>query len=1293
MEATYDGAEVTVVTEEVGGCYTFMETAPPKKKRKLKGHGENGKKTKKPRTAYLLYYYDIYLKLQQDFPSLRQSEINKKISESWKHLSVAEKGYYLERAKLEKEGKDPNANLTTASAMATDIPGFRRILPRSEYIIIPKATLHSNRTKSHGVLEPTPQSVSQENIQDTFCSTNTTAVESGHFGISEHCVGIEGLAQETTTFSQPGSIHEVITSEILSQCTSSAGEKVNDLILSETSLELADTHPYQTSGIVIEETLVTNSGDFPQGGIALAQQQQTSEGVSLVAVVADEETEETSVSAPATQFIMVPLPPAQQPKELAPFVKLTTTYTRRGRGSCTNPGCSFSYVTRHKPLQCAKCGKYLGGKWIPKVKESQSVRVAAEVSTVPQKVAPEEGSPVASDSQTVRTENVKYTTENSEAVTQLLNVTSDDDHDDLKTEWEEVVISDTHSLYTLQKLEGGGPDSEKQDGGRQNETVSAGEHESKSLSVKQVLPNGLYAKTVSQTPFTTAENVAASAFSAGVKTLEPKGKAKVKPSLLAAGRPVRAILPAPVCSDKRSHPKTPGLKPSTLKQLGHSVQSVVNVCEQKVNHSIFKQSPQLQIFESRKETFPSYKCSTWTNTFDLGLATSRGRGKCKNPLCSYVYTNRHKPQVCPRCGYILSKDKPQRTEKLSETLVPLLAPGQSLTQSQKEIQRQSTLLLLRKTVQIPENESDLTEVLTLIQELNMSWLILSSSSGETVTFEHSSWPSYYESASTHCGLCDTPLYKVNESSQESSEECWLLTATHLQMVSAQAKCCLNPRCLALHMFTDINSGLFNVGNRLLVSLDLLLRIRTQIKAGEDPREAFCAVMNSVVKQTGTTVQDTHFNHLLELLCNGYWAFECLTIRDYNDMICGICGVAPKVEIAQRNKHSVLSLQNIEFTWPDFLTSAEVNVDDFWLTMEMEAIEQAAFPASIPITKFDASIIAPFIPPLMRAGAVVNTEKDKNSSKQFASGNVNVLVRLCQEGAVKLDKLSCYSEDDLKDLLQQCNVPYNPSDSKDQMCNSLLSLYHSVENGYAELETEPDSLLTGGKIYKVCPHQVICGSKYIVKPEFARDHVDLLVSSRHWPPIYAVDLAAQVALTTDVCYPELAAQMWGKNQGCFSDPMEPVKYVSCPELLDSQYSIDISTVDNSVQHPVTKSAVRRILCSKVDTTTEICPDAQHRSFNVCKELEPYDAIISSVADSKTNKIRQKAVTFENATYYYLYNRLIDFLTSKDIVTKQINEVVQSCQPGEVVIRDALYRLGVAQINTEAEVQYEEDGTLL
>lgn len=69
----------------------------------------------------------------------------------------------------------------------------------------------------------------------------------------------------------------------------------------------------------------------------------------------------------------------------------------------------------------------------------------------------------------------------------------------------------------------------------------------------------------------------------------------------------------------------------------------------------------------------------------------------------------------------------------------------------------------------------------------------------------------------------------------------------------------------------------------------------------------------------------------------------------------------------------------QFTWPEYSVSDEVHMDDFWLTMETEAIEQAIFPTDIPITRVDASIIAPFFPPLMRGPTVINTEKDKVQS--------------------------------------------------------------------------------------------------------------------------------------------------------------------------------------------------------------------------------------------------------------------------------------------------------------------------
>lgn len=59
------------------------------------------------RSAYLLYYFDVRQNMQQENPELPQSEINKCISDSWKRLNVADRGYYLERARMERDGVDP----------------------------------------------------------------------------------------------------------------------------------------------------------------------------------------------------------------------------------------------------------------------------------------------------------------------------------------------------------------------------------------------------------------------------------------------------------------------------------------------------------------------------------------------------------------------------------------------------------------------------------------------------------------------------------------------------------------------------------------------------------------------------------------------------------------------------------------------------------------------------------------------------------------------------------------------------------------------------------------------------------------------------------------------------------------------------------------------------------------------------------------------------------------------------------------------------------------------------------
>ncbi|XP_034545320.1 HMG domain-containing protein 3 isoform X2 [Notolabrus celidotus] len=1223
--------EVMKVTEELGS-YSQVEMTTPKK-RKSKGQEDSIERPKKPRSAYLLYYFDVHQMMQQEIPNLPQSEINKRISESWKRLSVAEKAYYLEMAKSQKEGVD-----TLSLSPSKDLPGFRKILPRANYFLLTKGCSSSQQlggsqlevesldSPVDGVLPSV--SLSQES---QFTALELTAEDE----LSNHTIIVDDVEEGTTVITHPTAPQEIPTS------------------LSSSDLPR----------VTVSQGTVGCSFGGPR------VQQIQGESTQMVAFIPTQnmlEPKSLAAVAPVGPMMMVSVGASIEHTAKPSYKMSVKTYTRRGRGRCLNPGCTFVYVTRHKPPTCPECGSHLGGKWIPATKKSQEKEAASKLKESSQKA--ESGPPTPQPAK-----------EESLDVSKTLTTASKKDR----------------RVQRCPRKQSAVPSEKPPEGSSskdQEQTTQLKDGIKSTVTQIQYRSNTAVQKRPVR-PILPAYNTGQTLFQ--IITVPPD---KDKP--LSANANISTV-PRETFS---------GLKPSTLKQLGQTVPvttvkqdpSVPPDGSQSMSVSSDKRVNILSVVPFKQHTISS---------FDLGLSTARGRGRCKNPSCDYMYKNRHKPAVCPKCGCELTQKNIK--EKKSGTL---LDPHQPLSPAQKDLQRQNTVQLLQRFLQIPESETELQETMNLIQELNSLQIILvqpdnqeQGSSVETETLVESGWPQFYESAATHCGLCNYPLFKGSQSSVAGQEVCWLLTETLMQTASLQLKVCLNVQCLALHSFTDLHPGLFNIGNRLLVSIDLFLKIRVSIKLGKAPSQAGRTILDHIPNHPVHTLSPEELCQIQELLLSGYWAFECVTVRDYNDMICGICGVAPKLEIAQRHTNNVLELKNVEFTWPEFSVPDEVHVDDFWLTMESEAIEQAAFPTDIPITRVDASIIAPFIPPLMRSATVINTEKDKvQAPAQQPAGDPSVLVRLIHDGQLRLDKIEDHSEDELRTMLDRCGASIAPGSSKNELLASLISLY-TVVHGGLPTAPQPPPQLTAGKLSKVCPHKVVCGSKYLVRGETARDHVDLLLSSRYWPPVYVSDCARHVALCADTQYPELATQMWGRNQGCFSDPLEKPEFVSCAELQEQSYNADLSlAAENQHVHPVTKSSC----CWLVHPPAAAQEPAEHHSMVLCRDLEPYVSLVDELEKEKTNAEdadgaelkeqtdvnendscekteecslvshaqQQQPLLFNNTAYYYLYNRLVDFLSSRDIVSQQINQVVKDCQPGEVVIRDALYRLGVAQINT-------------
>ncbi|XP_069026966.1 HMG domain-containing protein 3 [Embiotoca jacksoni] len=1270
--------EVVKVTEEVESVDNQMEVSTPKK-RKSKAQEDSVEKPKKPRSAYLLYYFDVHQIMQFGTPNMPQSEINKRISESWKRLSVAEKSYYLEKAKLEKEGLD-----TSSLSPSKHLPGFRKILPRASYFLLSKGCSSNHQpggsqseVRAESLDSPAEGGLPSDSL--TPESQLTPLGLAGEVELPEHLI-VDDIAEERSVVTQSMAIQEIPPS-----CSSSLPSKVtasSDTHVSQGCAEFTAKAVYPNGN----ETRVTSRGC---GGAMV--QQKLGDTAQVVTIIPTQNLLEPKSLAGVSSVgpVMMVSVGASLEQMAKPSYKMSVkTYTRRGRGRCLNPGCSFIYVTRHKPPTCPECGSHLGGKWIPAAKRTQEKETAT-------KHAP-------------RTAESK-SNESCEATPTppVLEGTAD--------------ISKTNTCGRVQ-----------QRSKRQRE-ASAG-----------APPEGSSTKPQAQTNAQVKDNPKSAIIQNQDRSTAAVHKRPVRPILPACystGRALFQIITVPPEKGKLHGTNSnrsstvprenfSGLKPSTLKQLGQTVPPTTT------NQDSFVPADRNQAVSSLTDkrlnilSVVPFKQHT-VSSFDLGLSTARGRGRCKNPTCDYMYKNRHKPAMCPKCGCELSQKSTKATK--SETL---LDPYQTLSPAQRDIQRQNTLQLLRSSLQIPENETELQETLTLIQELNSLQIVLvqlgdqeQEGKSETETLIESGWPQFYESAATHCGLCNNPLFKGNQSTVAGQEDCWLLTETLLQTASLQLKVCLNLQCLALHSFTDLHPGLFNIGNRLLVSIDLFLKIRANIKLGQSPSQATRTVLGHVLNHPVHALSPDESSQIQELLLSGYWAFECLTVRDYNDMICGICGIAPKMEIAQRYTNNVLELKNVEFTWPEFSDSDEVHVDDFWLTMESEAIEQAAFPTDIPITRVDASIIAPFTPPLMRGPIVINTEKDKVLSHiQQPAGDPSVLVRLIHDGQLRLDKIDDHSEDELRAILDRCGASVSSGSTKDELLASLISLYTLVHSGLSTAP-QPSAHLTAGKLCKVCPHKVVCSSKYLVRGETARDHVDLLLSSRYWPPVYVCDCARKVALCADMQYPDLATQMWGRNQGCFSDPFEKPEFVSCAELQDQPYSADLSlAAENQQVHPITKSSS----CWLVHPpgAGQEPPAPEHHSVVLCRDLEPYVSLVAELETEKeegdykeaepkehadifkndsaeksedsssVSRGQKQLMVFNNTAYYYLYNRLVDFLTSRDIVSQQINQVVKDCQPGQVVIRDALYRLGVAQINTEKEEdegsgtegQAQEEGTV-
>eukprot|EP00794_Sanderia_malayensis_P020744 gene20744-22773_t len=293
--------------------------------------------------------------------------------------------------------------------------------------------------------------------------------------------------------------------------------------------------------------------------------------------------------------------------------------------------------------------------------------------------------------------------------------------------------------------------------------------------------------------------------------------------------------------------------------------------------------------------------------------------------------------------------------------------------------------------------------------------VISRCSSTKVVFE----PNYLE-----CKLCNAGLNR-SLLPQGSNADCWLLTQIHpLHPIEIRTKRCTNTACKALHsifpydqggylsrvlfstltfilgyvlteseicvvkhlFFSCTSSGLFNVCNKILVSISILLEWREFLKEGVPVTNMIEAKLKALLMKKDKTLHPSkdEWKYIVGLLYNGFYGFEAMTKRDLNSVICGICGIVREVYFGDGNEKNCCTLNEIDYKnmkqqqqQKSHTEEQSHHLEDMLKRIQLHTIEKATFAHPLLAYRVRAIDIPPIIAPEQRKFEM-NTEAEKQS---------------------------------------------------------------------------------------------------------------------------------------------------------------------------------------------------------------------------------------------------------------------------------------------------------------------------
>ncbi|KAJ7339476.1 high mobility group [Desmophyllum pertusum] len=241
------------------------------------------------------------------------------------------------------------------------------------------------------------------------------------------------------------------------------------------------------------------------------------------------------------------------------------------------------------------------------------------------------------------------------------------------------------------------------------------------------------------------------------------------------------------------------------------------------------------------------------------------------------------------------------------------------------------------------------------------------------------WPDCFVPHSSHCDVCGSALTAAQRHpGQGQNDPSYIVMPCSFRLVEIKVKFCTNKNCKAMHQVWPVEQGLFNISDKLLVALELLVQWRELFKRGVPLTVVVESSLAVWVKCGQLQVTGNECKYMTGLFYNGFYAFELLSNRCLDSVICGICGVVGHAYFGDGNEKNCCSIDAVDYQQQEKVSGdAEQlpSLEEFLGHLKSIFVERVSYTTSLQDNTIKAARVPPIIAPRMRADQIFNTKME------------------------------------------------------------------------------------------------------------------------------------------------------------------------------------------------------------------------------------------------------------------------------------------------------------------------------